>query len=488
MDLAVDVVELVGRRIGVTYGAVVMPGVLEEAFHRVSGLDVEALDRGPLEVDGTVEVEDLLPLVIVLGSSARVLTAVDAVDADVVAFLILELLPRLQGLTGPDRVHIVEALHRYVGLLGVSEVETDAGLEVLQKLVGGVDTSLEPLEVYAVEYTLGLLIGEGGEVFGTGVTAAGADFIFLGGSDAGELAQRVVELAVQHRKRTVVAAGCRVVRIGAGVADSSPLPAEELGSGHHTEAAVGLEPVHTELGAEGEGGFAFLTALGGDEDNTVGGTGTVSRCGGRILQNRDGLNVIGIEGREGAVLVGGRRDVTGEDGNTIDNPKRSIGGIDGTVTADTDLGDGTRLSRDTGDRDARELTGERFVHGGDGSGCERLTLDRGDRSGHRLLLLRTVGHDDSLFEDGGIRLERHVEETLSSNGNLYCLVTKEAEDQDSVLRIGDLDGVGTVCASRCTGHSTFHLYGRSCERFSRTGISHDTRHLVLGHGEGRNQY
>ena len=70
----------------------------------------------------------------------------------------VDVIPRKGGLTGPERVGILEGLHRDVYLLGVGIVEPYTGLKVVTELVGSVDTTLELLVIDTVEGTVVLVV------------------------------------------------------------------------------------------------------------------------------------------------------------------------------------------------------------------------------------------------------------------------------------------------------------------------------------------
>ena len=96
---------------------------------------------------------------------------------------------------------------------------------------------------------------------------------------------------------------------------------------------VGVDILPTQIAVERhiDVAGASLSFLGGDEDDTVRGTGTVDGAGGCILQNVDALDVVWRK----VVDIGTR--------HTIDHIKRGVG-TSGTHTTDGDLVALTRLS------------------------------------------------------------------------------------------------------------------------------------------------
>ena len=335
--LTVTFVQLIGISGTVCHGAVIVTGIQEEGFHGISGFQIQVLDGSPTEVGGTVDVPGLIPLIVVGCAGAGILTTIHVNIGYIQAFIVGCRLPRQPAHTGPQRVGIVKALHGNVGLFGVGQVETDTHFQIVQKLVGSIHTTLQFVIVDAVEYTFALLIGKGSIELCLGVTATGADFIFLQIADAAELVHCIGNFAVQEGPGTIVrTAG--IVGIHTGIGNGITLIGEEFLGIHHTEAAVALQPVDTIFCAGRKLGLAFLTALGGYQDNAVGSTGTVSSSSSGILQNGDGLDVVRIEGIQGTTGLGITAEIhgTGNYRNTIHNPQRSVGSIDGTVTTDTD--------------------------------------------------------------------------------------------------------------------------------------------------------
>ena len=150
--------------------------------------------------------------------------------------------------------------------------------------------------------------------------------------------------------------------------------------------------------------------------------------------------------RHGAALVGLETEVAGQYGNAVNNPQRGIVGIDGAITANTDLGKGTGLTGASGNGHTGELAGKCLVDGSHRGCGEGFTLDGRNRTGDGLTLDRTVGHDDRLFEELGIRLEDHIDNLLSTNGYFHRFVAKAAEYKRSV------SGDGNCVATRCIGH------------------------------------
>ncbi len=79
-------------------------------------------------------------------------------------------------------------------------------------------------------------------------------------------------------------------------------------------------------------GFALFTFFGGNEDYTVGSTGTVDCAGSSILEHFDGLDVVGVDKVKAAT-----------DGHTVYDVE-GVGVVDGTCTTDAHAGSFTGLT------------------------------------------------------------------------------------------------------------------------------------------------
>ena len=81
-----------------------------------------------------------------------------------------------------------------------------------------------------------------------------------------------------------------------------------------------------------EGGLSLDAVTGSHQDHTVGGTGAIDGCGGRILQDFHRLDVIGVQVVDATV-----------DRHSVHDEER-VGIVNGADTTNFDLGTGTRLA------------------------------------------------------------------------------------------------------------------------------------------------
>ena len=107
-----------------------------------------------------------------------------------------------------------------------------------------------------------------------------------------------------------------------------------LGGVHQVPFAVGYGR-DSGLGLEADIGLVGVAAaLGGDDNHTVGCTGSVNGSGGGILEHGHALDVGRVDGVE--VRCG--------DGDSVQNVERCGAGVDGVGTADYHGGGSTRLT------------------------------------------------------------------------------------------------------------------------------------------------
>ena len=130
----------------------------------------------------------------------------------------------------------------------------------------------------------------------------------------------------------------------------------------------------------------FLTALGRDDNHTIGGTRTIDSTCRSVLQHLDGLNIV-------------RREIAnrGTHGHAVDDIQRSLVSVQGTDTTDTNQWVGTGLSV-RGNLHTGYLT---FQHRGDigvRHALQLIGIHNRYRTGQVGLLLNTITHNDHLVE------------------------------------------------------------------------------------------
>ena len=187
------------------------------------------------------------------------------------------------------------------------------------------------------------------------------------------------------------------------------------------------------------GRSAFLGSLGGDQDDTIGTTGTIDGGRGSILQYIDALDVVG-------------RDVV----NTrhlyaIHHIQRLIALGDGSASTDTDGhgGTGTTVLRD--DIHTGQLSLQGFCDVADGIGSEFVTGDGSHSTCQVLTLHRTITDHHHVFQRGVVLFEGDVQLRLASHIDGLGLVADIRDFQSRIVRNAD----GEVSVE--IGHSTLAI-------------------------------
>ena len=177
------------------------------------------------------------------------------------------------------------------------------------------------------------------------------------------------------------------------------------------------EAVHGHVAGVGNLGLALVTSLGGNEDDAVCTADTVHRRGGCVLEDREGLNLVGVD----VVVVGGL--------DTVHHHKGFLGalsGSEGSHAADAQGGEVfTGLTASLNGKKAGETAGKHVTHVCLGRLHQFLGLDHGYGARHGFLLLLSEGHDDNLVQELCIFMHHHVVSVLGREGNGFRVETKE---------------------------------------------------------------
>ena len=247
----------------------------------------------------------------------------------------------------------------------------------------------------------------------------------------------------------------------------------ELAFVHHDGVLGGIQDggfapgvLHTVREVVVDHGLSLFTGLGGYQDNTVCGTGTVNGCGSGILQDVNALNVIGVD------VV----DAAG--GHAVHNVKRA-GMVDGADTTDNHRCTGTRGTGSLGYLHTGGHTLEHVVHTRLGLHFEVIGSYRRNRGRNHGFFLDTVADDHGLFQHLGVVRKDHHQTLLASIGNHLRLIADAGNLNGGTLR----GGKGEVSAHARHGTVIGALldYKRSDNGFAG-GILDGTFHgNVLGH-------
>ena len=255
--------------------------------------------------------------------------------------------------------------------------------------------------------------------------------------------------------------GVHLVAGGGSRGEDAVHIAAELSGGHHGQlVGVGL---YAHAAAVRHARGVALALLGRDHDYAVRGARTVDRCRRGILEYGERLDVVGIDRLE---RVGHTRAAVRGDGHAVDHDQRIVRGIERCGAADADRRTRTGTSVTGNDVYARHLALEHVLGRYDGSAVELLGLDGYDRSGHVVLLDRTVADDHHVVDAHGILFERESGEQRRRGYQLDGLVADVA-DLDHRFGRGHTDGIVAVDSGRDAVGRTLLDHGRSQNRHSR---------------------
>ena len=326
--------------------------------------------------------------------------------------------------------------------LGVVDRHVALDLEPLLDLVARVDLAGDTVHVVlrTGDHTVVIHIGKGGEVVATVVAALGTDGVAL--EDTG-----LEDLVNPVRVRTIP------LREHGATADRG-LEVDELLRVHDIHA--GGVVLQRDGSVEEDAAFAGLALLRRDEDDTVTSLGTVDSSGSSILQNLDGLHVVGIDVVDVAHL------------HTVDDVQRvgCAGGVGG-VTADADARTCTRSTGAGEDRNAGGLTHQGFAQAFGHAGLKLFRLDGSNRTGNVALSLDGITDDDRLFHHLGVLEQRDVNHGPATHGDSLGLVAQAGNFQGRIrghvgqrirtVGLGNRTVRGTAYQNGCTDHRSSAL-------------------------------
>ena len=190
----------------------------------------------------------------------------------------------------------------------------------------------------------------------------------------------------------------------------------------------------------GDVGLAFLSALRGDDDHTVGSLRTVDGCCRGVAEHVDRLDVVGCHHRD--VHTGNAvDDIVGLHGLTLAERR-------GTAQCDARCARGVATG---GDRQTSHLTLQHRSGIVEDTLVEVFGLHGGDGARHVLTAHRAITHDDHLVQRSVLFLHDNVE-ALSADSHLLCLIADVAHLQRLALSHTDSEvavhvGDGTIVCS-----------------------------------------
>ncbi len=216
----------------------------------------------------------------------------------------------------------------------------------------------------------------------------------------------------------------------------------------------------SDAGLEIHSGLVAPGTLGGDDDDTAGSCGTVKCGGGSVLEDGEGLDIVGVETASC---------------DAVNDVQRACACIDGAGTADADVGACTRLAGGVHNHNAGNLALEHIAHVGGRDVGEFLTGDGDDGAGEFCLLLGGISQDDDFLERLGVGREFHVDDGLTAHFDLRALVAQAGEGEYGVIRSVD-DIFAFIVGHRAAARGK----GDSCtdDRLSVRGVHYRTRDTV----------
>ena len=403
-----------------------------------------------LETDHRVHVVAAVELALLEGAVVAVLI-VRRVERDVLAHIVHEVVVRVVGRVGAD----VE-----VGGEGqpLGEIDRVVGTDIDLRIVGVPDG------------TVLLVVGEG-EVAGVPVVLAHHGEVIV--LEHGVLHDQAapVGIIVQDGGRECGPEREVVDQVRLGIAEILTVIGIELlrvhqlltGKVRGDEADVGLE---VELQLVG------FRLLGGDDDHAAVGLRTVHTGRAGVLEDGDGLHVVGI--------VGATDD-------TVNHVERFLRSVQGGSATDADgrLGTGTAAvlhHGHTGHLALEHVTDVVADHV-----LELVGGHRGHGAGNLATGLGAVTHHDDLVDQLGIHIKRDVDDASATDGDFGRLEADRRKDQGGT-GVADADGIVAIDIRYGTVQGSFLKYTGAHHRQAVVSGRHDTLdHHLGGHDQCRKQ-
>ena len=177
-------------------------------------------------------------------------------------------------------------------------------------------------------------------------------------------------------------------------------------------AEIGLGQTHGRLEIELQP--VALGLLGGDDDDTAVGLGTVHTGGTGVLQDSDSLHIVGIEGSAD---------------DTVHHVERLLRSVQRGSTADADGSRGARQAAGIDDGDTRDLALQHLAEVAGHDILEFLFIHDRDGTGDFPSGLGGITQDDDLVQQLLVLFHGEVDRALVSDGNLLGFETDAGEDQ-----------------------------------------------------------
>src|SRR2546430_9251448 len=215
-------------------------------------------------------------------------------------------------------------------------------------------------------------------------------------------------------------------------------------------------------------------ATGLNQHHTVGGLHAVHGRGRRILEDRDALDVVRVDGPQGTA----RRVVGPAYGEPVHDEQR-LRVAHGAHAPDADGDGGAGITGFLLYRNSGDPTLNRHLRARDGDLADLVTGNRGDGLGERRPRLLAVAHHYEVFQLNGRRRQHRVDDRLALEGHLPAREADTGKDQHA--RRG---GCGQrVAAGRVGAHADRtgpYSHVRAGDRLAAAGRRHPPREPLLG--------
>ena len=163
------------------------------------------------------------------------------------------------------------------------------------------------------------------------------------------------------------------------------------------------------------------TLISGDDDDTVGTTGTVDGSGGSILQDVDALDVAWANIAE----------LTHE-WDTVEHDERVVAGREGTLTTDANLHFLTWLCRSLRHQHTSDTSLECLSCVGGSNLIQFLTTDVGNRTRHSFAALGTITNHHHLVDVVAVLLHHDVELVTCAHAHFSGHIAEVGNDEHGI--------------------------------------------------------
>ena len=363
--------------------------------------------------------------------------------------------------------------------VGFDEVTTQVGphREPFVHFGAQVHLQVALLDVVGLDHTFFRAVGSADVVFGLLVAAGegSVDIMENTGTDNQAQPVRIRKSFIGiHHVCHITGIAERIAHLGVVVIHTGVV---------HIHPGCGIRVFNTVLAREGVhthviGNLGFrlsvTSALGGDEDDAVGGAGAIDggRCG--ILQHFDGLDVRQVQHGQRAQVFTVTVQRTGVvvQRNAVHHVQRFVAGFQGGRSADAHTLRGAQVTGLRGNRHTGHAALQHFRRAQRLAQIVVVGFELGDGVGDQFPALGAVTHHHHFIQEGGLLLQNDVEGShVRRAGNDLGGIAQQGNHQ-VVGRSLTLDGEGSFEIGDGIDLRSLHLDGGPDERGSGR-ILHD---------------